>query len=340
MHGSQLFHSIQPVSPDYLAIKEGKGVKAEWIAPTPELIVGDVKEWAEAAEVNCARIPGYWMEKGGNKGKDVAPAAPGEKVLYKFHGGGYQALSAHPSDMTAVITSDILTYSKTINRAFSLEYRLTKPPGLKPAHPFPAALLDAIAGYDHLVNVLGFQPSNIIIEGDSAGANLALALTRYLLENQGRDGVKLPAPPGGLVLNSPWTDLTGSDHKDGGSPFTNRGFDFLDMFTAGFQAMIDKFLGGPTQRELANNPYISPGAQTAEMDKISFAGFPRTFITYGGYEVLLDQIVILKERMARDLGDEVQSYEMPEALHDPLSIPWFVPERSAGARKTAEWIDK
>ena len=278
-------------------------MKAEWIAPTPDLIFGDVKRWADAAGTTYTRIPAYWMEKGGNKGKEVAPAAPGEKVLYKFHGGGYQGYSAHPSDITAFITSGLLKYSKTLSRAFTLEYRLTNPPGKEPIHQFPTALVDAIAGYDHLVNVLGFQPANIIIEGDSAGANLALALTRYLLENQRREGMKLPAPPGALVLNSPWTDLTGSDLKDGGSPFTNRGFDFLDMFTAGFQAMIDKFLGGPTQRELANNPYISPGAQTAEMDKISFAGFPRTFITYGGYEVLLDQIVILKERMARDLGD-------------------------------------
>ena len=47
-----------------------------------------------------------------------------------------------------------------------------------------AALIDALAGYNYLVNTVGFHPTRIILEGDSAGGNLALALTRYLLEHR------------------------------------------------------------------------------------------------------------------------------------------------------------
>ena len=118
--------------------------------------------------------------------REVAPAEPEEKVLYVLHGGGYHTQSAHPSDIVANIPFGILRYAKTISRALCLEYRLTSNPHSKPINPFPAALIDAVAGYNYLVNVLGFEPANIIIEGDSAGANLALALTRYLVENYGQ----------------------------------------------------------------------------------------------------------------------------------------------------------
>lgn len=44
---------------------------------------------------------------------------------------------------------------------------------------FPASLLDALAGYQYLLS-LGFEPKNIMLCGDSAGANACLALARYL----------------------------------------------------------------------------------------------------------------------------------------------------------------
>ena len=330
-----------PTPPDYLAIKEGPGIKAVWISPVPELIVGEIKTCADAAGVEAVRIPGYWLEKGGAKGKDVAPAAPGEKVLYTMHGGGYHTQSAHPSDVMSYIPLGLLQYSNTVSRALCLEYRLTKNSHSKPVNPFPAALIDAVAGYNYLVNVLGFEPANIIIEGDSAGGNLALALTRYLVENRGRGDVKLPAPPGGLMLNSPWCDLTGSDHHDGSTVFAHRGTDYLDITTAEFLGWIDEFVGplNEEKRVGAANRYISPASQLPGMEGLSFAGFPKTIITSGGREVLADQISILKDRMRRDLGDALVHHEMDEAPHDTLVMPWFEPERSTALGRLAEWID-
>ncbi len=77
----------------------------------------------------------------------------------------------------------------------SVEYRLA------PDNPFPSAVEDGVAAYDYLVRSLGMNPSNIVIAGDSAGGNLAAAVTLAL----GR--VAAPAPAG-LVLFSPWLDLT------------------------------------------------------------------------------------------------------------------------------------
>jgi len=88
---------------------------------------------------------------------------------------------------------------------FAVEYRLSKHSPDEPAHPFPAALLDALAGYVYLTVTIGLAPDDIIIAGDSAGGNLALALVRYLVENAGLIA-GLPAPPMALLLLSPWAD--------------------------------------------------------------------------------------------------------------------------------------
>ena len=57
-----------------------------------------------------------------------------------------------------------------------------------PEHPYPAALEDAITGYNWLLQA-GWQEHEIVVAGDSAGGGLALALCMYL-KNQNR---KLPA---------------------------------------------------------------------------------------------------------------------------------------------------
>ena len=73
---------------------------------------------------------------------------------------------------------------------------------LAPENVFPLPLHDVLHGYLRLLAPpLSIAPENIIIAGDSAGGGLSLALCMYLRD----EGYKLPA---GLVLMSPWVDLT------------------------------------------------------------------------------------------------------------------------------------
>jgi acetyl esterase/lipase len=160
--------------PNHLAISEGPGVKGVWVQVAPHLIMGELETWAAIANVKPSRIPGYWLDK---PGADIAvgqkPVA-GEKVLYSLHGGSYTEMSAHPKDPTASIARGILEHCKSFQRAFSIEYRLSSTAPYASTNPFPAALMDALAGYNHLVNNVGFDPSDIVVEGDSAGGHLHL----------------------------------------------------------------------------------------------------------------------------------------------------------------------
>jgi len=153
----------------------------------------DLKIWAKIANVQSIRVPGYWTHKKGSSIKVGSAPQPDEKVVYHLHGGAYIRLSAYPSDLTAPAATGFLDVVDPVTRVFAVEYRLASGKPFKPAHPFPTQLLDSLAGYNYLVNVVKIAPENIIVVGDSAGGNLAHALVLYLTEYQGTTDVPLPA---------------------------------------------------------------------------------------------------------------------------------------------------
>ena len=216
--------------------------------------------------------------------------------------------------------------------------------------PFPTALIDALAGYLYLLK-LGFSEENIVVVGDSAGANLALAFTRYLVSNRERQP-RLPKVPGALVLISAWTDLSENfiDQPDpSSSQARNAERDWLAPINSGIvRTAGELFLGGrPENFELAyRNPYISPaspillGLTTDYPTRtISFKGFPKTFIANGGFESFYDQIRRLGDAMVEDLGVEMVEYdEVDGAVHDYLALDWHDPDRTDGSKRILRWL--
>jgi acetyl esterase/lipase len=265
-------------------------------------------------------------------------------VFYILHGGGYVGGVATLDHPIANITLGLLKNVVSVHRALSLEYRLSTTAPLTPSNPFPAALLDAIAGYNYLVNDLGFHPENIIIEGDSAGGHLALNLTRYLVENKNSSIPNLPSPPGSLLLLSPWCDIGTSHDVPRSTAWLQADFDLepngIDYAKAAFI--------GPHGVGFANtNPYMSPSSLNDSLI-IHFHGFPRTMIVSGSAENLLPQIKVLRDRMVRDLGHDtgdssssqgkVRYVEIADCPHDFIVFPFMEPERTLALKEIANWL--
>ncbi|KAM6497906.1 Alpha/Beta hydrolase fold [Amanita muscaria] len=336
-HRSYVISQTGPLSrfPNHRHIEQDVGEYGVWVKAVPELVKGELEAFATAASVKPATIPGYWIHKSGTNIKIASPPVPDEKVLYRLHGGGYTGLSAHPSDVTATMSHDLPKFTCAIRRVFSIEYRLSSAKPFPVANPFPAALIDALAGYNYLVHDVGFSPSDIVIMGDSAGGNLALALTRYLLEHQHPEVNHMPAPPGALVLVSPWCDSSGSHETPGSTAILFKNVDYLRPLTY----IKAAFLGPHGFQAAAKNKYISPSSKSLTID---FKGFPRTFIVAGGLEMLLDEIKTLRARMTEDLGEgdglgdgegKVKYLEEPDAVHDYLAFKWHEPEKT----RTLDW---
>ena len=185
-------------------------------------------------------------------------------VILYCHGGGYST----GSSLYARTLTGKLAMSTSMD-VLSFDYRLA------PEHPYPAAAQDAIRVWDYLM-LLGYGARDIILAGDSAGGNLALVLTLRLKE----EGRLLPR---GLLLMSPWTDLTSS----GRSHVTKAAID--PVLDAGYlEEMIRNYADG---RDLSD-PFVSPlfGA---------YEGFPPTYIQVGGNEILLDDSVRLYRKMLK-----------------------------------------
>lgn len=325
---------------DHSTVTAGPDVRHVWVAPIPQLLNAEISNWAKAANVMPSTIPGYWIGKDNITVDVEAPPRPGEKVVYSLHGGAYIRLSASPHDIVANIGRGLLEHCVEVCRVFAIEYRLSKHTPDEPTHPFPAALLDALAGYVYLTGTVGFSPENIIIEGDSAGGNLALALVRYLVENAGLIA-GLPAPPKALVLLSPWADPNDTAVPPGSRANANMATDYIGPPEGPIALYARRAFLGPLVHESNGrfNRYVAPGCADVRMPHVSFEGFPRTMIVAGGAEILVDQITTLAERMKRDLGEKVHYYEVQDAVHDFIIFPFCEPERTLALDAIASWLE-
>jgi epsilon-lactone hydrolase len=182
---------------------------------------------------------------------------PCHAVLY-FHGGVYVLGDAF---LVADLASQI--GRRTDAKVISVDYRLG------PEHPYPAAVDDALAAYEALLDD-GISRSDIVFAGESAGGGLAIAS----LVNARDHGLPLPAA---AFVMSPYADLT----LAGATMESRREVDPLLSFEA-LQAQVPDYTAGQD----AGLGLISP--LFADL-----SGLPPLIIQAGSHEVLLDDAIRL-----------------------------------------------
>ncbi|MBQ2901446.1 MAG: alpha/beta hydrolase [Agathobacter sp.] len=203
------------------------------------------------------------------------------KVILQLHGGGY---------IGAIYNTyyNVATYYCDAGDGIcvlSPDYRVA------PEHPYPAALEDALASYQWLLDH-GWSGEQIILAGDSAGGGLAMALTMYLRDHD------MPLPCG-IVAMSPWTDLTAS----GESYTLNYELDPLFGNTKESMIYINDYPGKHDKKE----PYISPIYG-------NFRQFPPMLIQVGSTEMLLSDSITAAS-MADIAGVEVRLSIYDDMFH-------------------------
>jgi acetyl esterase/lipase len=187
---------------------------------------------------------------------------PRNAVLY-FHGGVYvMGEAALAADLASQVGR------RTQARVVSVDYRLA------PEHPYPAAVDDALAAYEGLLDD-GVAPSSIVFAGESAGGGLAVAT----LVNARDHGLPLPAA---ALAMSPMTDLT----LAGASMETRRDDDPL-LSPEALQARIADYTAGQDAALGLISPLFA-----------DLAGLPPLIIQAGTHEVLLDDALRLAQRAA------------------------------------------
>ena len=226
----------------------------------------------------------------------VGPAGPrpmrryigGENgVLLWLHGGGY-------------VVGDLRSHDRVCRRlaaagglnVLALDYRLA------PEHPHPAALDDAEAALRAIVGWAagwGLSGAPLSVGGDSAGANLTVALAQrtrdidvhklilaYPAADTRRAGASVAAYSDGPLLHSAdvaWFE--GQTAPGGGAGLV--GFDLL-------------------------------GAEAAGATGAALSGLPPVLLLLGGRDLLRDEGIALGARVVA-LGGQVEGRLFPEAVH-------------------------
>ncbi len=207
--------------------------------------------------------------------------ASGRGIILQLHGGGYYRKMHNTYRNMAGLYNEL---SNGID-VLSIDYRVA------PEHPFPAALEDALAAYQWILDQ-GYDWEKLFVAGDSAGGGLALALCLYLRDH----GMQLPR---GIITMSAWTDLT----KSGESYKEN--FERDPIFGGSKNTLVYK--EGYYKDDTPKNPYISPIMG-------EYTGFPPMLMQVGEYEMLLSDTLTVAEK-AKNAGVEVKEHTYKGMFH-------------------------
>jgi len=246
-------------------------------------------------EETMADTPCFWVR---------TPESTREKVILYIHGGSniMGGIEIHKN-----LVSRIVDDCKV--QALFVEYSLA------PENPFPKAIHEIVGVYKTLINK--FDPQDILLMGESAGAQNALALMLQLK----KDKVSLPVAFVGL---SPAVDLSPETIKDniarieGKDPMLANADEVNPFFALYYQGHDPK------------NPLISPYYG-------DLTGLPPMLIYAGSHEALVFQNRDFVQK-AKKAGVQVR-YEEYEAMpHVWMFYNPSLPESKKSYAEIAEFV--
>lgn len=225
-----------------------------------------------------------------------ARTRPGALVF--FHGGGW--VIGDLDSYTAACTTMADLTGQTV---CSVDYRLA------PENPFPAGLQDCVRVTQYLLErpdlVAARTPDEVTLIGDSAGGNLAAAVS-LLLHDRGA------TMPGRQILLYPVTQW---DHDPETSVFPSvreHGIG-LRLTSQEVKDYLEMYQPDP---ELRREPYLSPLAAD------DLTGQPDTLVVTAELDLLRDEGEAYGHAL-RAVGNQVRIERVDEALHGFITLPRF-----------------
>lgn len=221
-----------------------------------------------------------------------------QKVVLHFPGGAFVLAISHKNSGAPI--ANMLNKHFHADRSVWAQYRLSRG---TPETQFPGAVQDAITFYHHLLS-LGFDASNIIVSGDSAGGNVAIALLRYLQSRSHSNTHSIPLPRG-LAVFSPWVHVSSTAAQDFDQSPTSHS-DVLHSSVLQWGADEYRPQG---QLSMEIESYISPLHHPFEL------GVP-LYIQAGTVEGFYGQIAMFAEEMEEMRGNRVRFRSVRLAPHN------------------------
>ena len=224
-------------------------------------------------------------------------------VILYAHGGGYTCGGLGYARILAAKLAVATGFS-----VVSFEYRLA------PEHKYPAPLEDGMKIWNYLMDK-GYSSDKVLLAGDSAGGNLVLCMTMKLIKEE-------LLSPKGLILFSPWTDMTATaksyekyKEKD---PILTKEY---------IEGVRDAFIG--EDADYADSKYSPLYGD--------FTSFPPTLIMVGKNELLLDDSVQLQKKIKNAGGEAIIDIEK-DGWHVYQQMP--LPIATRAMKRVADYVSK
>ena len=249
-------------------------------------------------DVDAGGVPARWVTPQGTR----TPTAANPSAVLWLHGGGYSIGSVASHTPCASHLADALGVPVLV-----AGYRLA------PEHPHPAAIEDATAVWQWLLN-LGCPPTSVAVVGDSAGGGLALTLTMRL-RDAGAPG------PAALALLCPWVDLAGSVEVSEARAGTDVVLS-ADLLTE----WADAYAGDTPLGDVALSPLHG-----------DLAGLPPMLVHAAGRDILCDQAL----RLVADgeaVGATIDLTVADDMIHVWHLFAGAFPEAGEALAHVAEWL--
>lgn len=220
-------------------------------------------------------------------------------ILLFFHGGGWVLGSIDSYNRTCAQMAKL-----TRHQVISVDYRLA------PEHPFPAAVEDCYRAAQMVfanAGLLGASADEVTLIGDSAGGNLAAAVS-LMMRDRGdylpkQQILIYPATYNDHSENSPFDSI-----RENGTDYiltAKRVRDYLELYSAGLA-------------ENLQSPYFAP----LIADDLSQQ--PRTLVVTAEFDPLRDEGEAYAARL-REYGNDVELHRIQDAIHGFFTLPAHVP---------------
>ncbi|KAJ7619279.1 Alpha/Beta hydrolase protein [Roridomyces roridus] len=236
-----------------------------------------------------------------------------DRVILFAHGGGF-VLPASDYSVSFWRYVQLELEKKGIHVGIALlNYTIV------PTANFPTQLKQLCRALEFLLDA-GVKPENLQLTGDSAGGNLILQLVSQILHPLPNVPLvpTLSAPLRGILLISPWTNLT----ADSPSHSQNGSFDSVGPTTLSDWGSRTKDAMTDPEREA---PFVeavrAPEGWFAGIDKL----VERVLVTAGGVESLRDDVVLVGEMLKKEIpGTEV--VVQPGGMHEDMYLDFSAKE--------------
>ncbi|KAK7698288.1 hypothetical protein SLS64_012653 [Diaporthe eres] len=301
--------SIRSQRPVYTAPEKAQERHARVEPPPAAFFTGAL---AASDLVKPAAVDAIWFPS--PPPSDSAELAK-QKVVLHFPGGAFVLAFSHEASGRPI--ADALSKHFKADRVVWAQYRLSG----TPETCFPAAVQDAVTFYHYIIS-LGVDPANIIVSGDSAGGNVAVALARYLQDSQTKS--KLPLP-GGVAVFSPWVHVT----KTAGQDYDQENHSQADVLHSSVLQWGADVYRPQGQLSPEAEAYISPLHHPFELSV-------PLYVQAGSAEGMHDQIRSFSEEMASIGGNRVLFRSTPLAPHN---LP-FCHDQFGKTKELAESLDE